>query len=164
MTSKPIQTSAAITINAPLAHVFQTAAAMDPCALIQDHGPLPGIVNCQGHTAPWSAIGQQRKHTLSDKSSADEELTAFSQDEHYAYRVTNFTGPFAKLVDEASGEWRFTSLAPETTSVVWTYSFTPRRALAAPALWLIVKLLWPGYLGSALARVKQKAEDENSHL
>ncbi len=164
MTLMPAQTSSAITINASLPHVFQTAAAMDPCALIQDHGPLPGIVNCQGHTEPWSAIGQQRKHTLSDNSSVNEELTVFELDEHYAYRVTDFTGPFAALIDQANGEWRFTAVSPATTRVVWSYSFTPKRKLAAPAVWFIVKLLWPGYLGSALARVKQKAENENSHL
>ncbi len=157
----PIQTSAAITVDAPLTHVFQTAAAIDPRALIQKQGPLPGIVNCEGHDAPWSETGQRRKHTLSDNSSVNEELTAFEENKHYTYRVTDFTGPFAALVEHAFGEWRFTETDPATTRIGWTYSFFPKSALAAPLLWFIVKFLWPGYLMSALTRVKEKAESKN---
>jgi len=160
----PIQTSTAITIDAPRAHVFQSAAGIDPCALIQKHGPLPGIVNCEGHDAPWSEVGQRRRHTLSDNSSVNEELIDFAENEHYAYRVTDFTGPFTSLVDHARGEWRFTEISPTTARIDWTYSFFPKGALAAPLLWFIVKLLWPGYLMSALARVKEKAQNENRHV
>ncbi len=154
----PIKTSAAVTINAPLAAAFETAAGIDARALIQKHGALPGIIHVDGQDAPWSAVGQKRRHTLSDKSCVEEELVVFVKDEYFAYRVHNFTGAFGPLVREAKGEWRFTAVDPRRTRIDWTYSFEPRELIAKPVLWFIVKCLWPGYLKAALARVKEKAE------
>jgi len=157
----PVQTSVAISINAPLARVFSVAASMDARALIQKYGPLPGIVEVSGHDAPWSAVGQSRKHALSDKSSVNEELIAFERDSSFAYRISNFTGPFSALVREARGDWHFTTLGHAKTQIDWTYAFTPTGAIAEPVLWFIVKLAWPGYLRAALARVKSAAEKDS---
>ena len=154
----PAKTIASITINAPRAAVFKTAAGISPSDLIKAHGPLPGIISGDGHDTPWEAVGQKRRHMMSDGSSVNEELTAFALNDHYAYRVSDFTGPFAKLVDHAIGEWRFTEEAPGKTRIDWTYKFFPKGALAAPIVTLIVKALWPGYLNAALERVKECAE------
>lgn len=154
-------TKASIVIDAPLPHVFATAAAIDPRELIRPHGPLPGIDDVSGHDAPWTAPGQHRTYRLSDGSSVDEELTALAEDESFSYRVSNFTGAFAPLVREAQGDWRFTAHGEAQTGIDWTYAFTPTGALAAPLVGLIVKLLWTGYMSAALARVKDKAEHQH---
>jgi len=158
----PVQTSVALSINAPLSQTFAIAAGFDPSALIMKYGPLPGIVKTDGHDAPWSAIGQQRKHTLSDNSSVNEELVAFTRDSTFAYRVTDFTGLFAALARSARGEWHFTMTGAEKTQIDWTYSFFPSGPVAEPLLWFVVKTLWPGYLRAALNRVKAAAE-QGSH-
>lgn len=154
----PVQISVTAHVDAPLARVFETAASIDPRALIQKHGPLPAIIRTDGHDAPWSAAGQIRRHALSDNSSVCEELTAFAQNETFSYRLTEFTGAFAPLAREARADWHFTQSAWGRTRIDWTYVFTPTGPLSEPFLWLIVKLFWPGYLHAALARVKEKAE------
>ncbi|GJL93937.1 MAG: hypothetical protein DHS20C05_03420 [Hyphococcus sp.] len=154
-----IQTAATINVDAPIAHVFSIAAGYDPRDLIQPFGPLPGINDVKGHDAPWSAIGQQRHFTLSDKSSVSETMTAISQPQSYSYDISNFTGLFASLVCGARGQWDFTETGPGRTRIDWTYQFSPTGVIAEPVLWFIVKLFWPGYLKSALQRVKEKAED-----
>ena len=153
-----IQISVSQNIQASKSHVFTEAIGMDARHLIQKHGPLPGIINVEGHDAPWSALGEKRKHILSDNTSVNEELVAFTPGETFAYRVTDFTGPFAALLSEARGEWHFTTMGAEQCRIDWTYFFTPTGPITEPVLWFIVKLFWPGYLKSALSRVKDQAE------
>ncbi len=154
----PIQISITEYVDAPTARVFDAAASIDPRDLIRKHGPLPAIVDVKGHDAPWSAVGQIRRHRLSDNSSVCEELVAFTRNSTFAYRLTGFTGAFAPLVAHARAEWHFTQCASGRTRIDWTYVFTEKGFIAEPFLWFIVKLFWPGYLKAALARVKQKAE------
>ncbi len=153
-----IQISVSQNIQASKSHVFTEAIGMDARHLIQKHGPLPGIINVEGHDAPWSALGEKRKHILSDNTSVNEELVAFTPGETFSYRVTGFSGPFAALVREARGEWHFTTTGADSSRIDWTYFFTPTGPIAEPVLWFVVKLLWPGYLKSALSRVKDQAE------
>ncbi len=154
----PLQISVCETVNAPARDVFVAAISIDARELIQKHGPLPGIVNVSGHDAPWSAVGEVRRHALSDKSSVREELVAFTPGETFAYRLTEFTGAFKPLVKHARADWHFTQASSNKTKIDWTYAFTPANLAAEPLLWFIVKLFWPGYLKAALRRVKQKAE------
>lgn len=149
-------------VNAPLAQTFDAACAIDPRDLIRKHGPLPAIVDVDGHDAPWSAVGQVRRHALSDNSSVNEELDVFDPNETFAYRLSGFTGAFAPLVREAHAEWDFTKTSEGKTRIDWTYAFAPTGPIAEPVLWFIVKLFWPGYLKSALGRVKEKAESAST--
>lgn len=154
----PIAISVAERIEAPARAVFAAACGFDLPAVIKARGALPGVLKVEGHAAPWSAPGQARLLRLSDGSSVREELTSFTPEKSYAYRVSGFTGPFAALVAEGRGEWHFTTTGPGTTQIDWTYSFTPKSALSGPAVWFVVKVLWPGYIRSALARLKASVE------
>ncbi|MHA7872286.1 MAG: SRPBCC family protein [Hyphococcus sp.] len=158
----PVQISVSRTISAPLDDAFQIAAAIDARELIRQHGPLPAIVDVNGHDAPWSAVGQIRKHRLSDNSSVCERLIAYTPGHTFAYQLNDFTGAFSPLVRHARAEWHFTAMGARSTQIDWTYLFTPTGPIAEPVLWFIVKLFWPGYLKSALDRVKQKAESLSS--
>lgn len=161
----PVQISICETVDAYSEDVFTAATSIDARNLIQKKGPLPGIINVEGHDAPWAAVGDQRRHTLSDKSSVCEELVSFAPGHSFAYRLSEFTGPFASLARSARADWHFTPLGADKTKIDWTYVFTPTGAVAEPVLWFIVKLFWPGYLKAALRRVKQKAETrENRDL
>lgn len=156
----PVQISVTETVNARADAVFDTAVSINARELIQKHGLLPGIVNVEGHDRPWDAIGNIRRHTLSDQSSVCEELIAFTRGETFGYRLYDFTGAFAPLAQRARADWHFTQISAAKTKVDWTYAFTPTSAAAEPVLWFIVKLFWPGYLKAALKRVKQKAESQ----
>ena len=156
-----VQTNSSLTISAPIDTAFDIAAAISPTDLIRGHGPLPAIVDTTGDAGPWRTIGQRRLHLMSNKTSAEEELVAFTRNHTFAYRVTNFTGLFSSLVREARGEWHFTTAGAEKTKIDWTYFFTPTGPIAEPLLWFIVKMFWPQYLSAALTRVKDKAENEH---
>ncbi len=154
----PVQISVCETVNAPAHAVFDAAISIDARELIKKYGPLPGVVDVDGHDGPWAAAGNVRRHSLSDHSSVREELVAFAPGETFAYTLSEFTGPFAPLVKHARADWHFTQASSEKTKIDWTYAFTPTSAAAEPVLWFIVKLFWPGYLKAALVRVKDKAE------
>lgn len=158
----PVQTSVAIAVNAPIERVFDVSVAIAPTKLIRPYGPLPGILKTEGHKEPWRTVGDIRRHTLTDNSSVDEELTAIAPTSTFAYKVSNFTGPFATLVADARAEWHFTRAGPEKTQIDWTYAFDPKGPVAEPLVWFIVKILWPGYLRSALSRVKTEAEHSST--
>lgn len=155
---RPVTTSVGITVAAPQTRVFEAAAGCELPAVFAAHRGLPGVMKVDEHKAAWSAPGQVRLLTLSDGSTVREELTAFSPPDSYAYRVSGFTGPFAALAAEGRGEWRFISLGSNATRIDWTYSFTPKSALAAPAVFFIVKALWPVWLRASLRRLKQQIE------
>lgn len=155
---RAITTSVAEIVAAPLAKTFAGAAAFDVPATMRPNGPIPGVATVEGHTAPYSAAGQIRNMTLTDKSAVREETTAFIPNKSFAYRIDSFTGPFKSLVDHGVGEWRFASLGPDKTRIDWVYSFTPKSAAAIPLVWFIVKAPWRGYMGAALKRVKAAIE------
>lgn len=158
--SMPVQISVTETIDAPFARAFDSAVSIDARDLIRKHGPLPAIVSVEGHDAPWSSVGEVRRHRLSDNSSVREELTSFERGQSFGYRLTEFTGAFAPLVAHARADWHFTQAASGRTKIDWTYAFTPTSMAAEPVLWFVVKLFWPGYLKAALMRVKQRAESQ----
>jgi hypothetical protein len=154
----PITTATVLTIRAPIERVFDAACGFDIPAVIKRHGMLPGVLKVDEHQGAWSAAGQKRLLTLSDGSSVREELISYAPARSYAYRVTGFTGPFAALVSEGRGEWNFSATGPNSTQVDWTYSFTPKSWFTRPAVWFIVKVLWPGYIRAALLRLKEEIE------
>lgn len=154
----PVQTSVTIIVEAPLPTVFDTAASIDARALVKSFGPLPGISDVDGHDAPWSSPGQIRVHRLTDNSSVTEELTDFTRNFTFGYKLSNFSGAFKSLVKGARAEWHFTQLGGARTQIDWTYVFQPKGMFEEPLLWFVVKLFWPGYLRAGLTRVKEKAE------
>ncbi|MEM9494654.1 MAG: SRPBCC family protein [Pseudomonadota bacterium] len=153
-----VRTSAVVAIDASIDKVFDAAAAVTPSDIFQAHFPIPGVAACNGHAEPWSAIGETRELTLTDKSSVLEELIAFTRASTFAYRVQGFVGLFGLLAREAKGEWHFTSLGENKSQIDWTYSFSPTGPIAEPLLWFVVKLFWPRYQRAALKRIKSDIE------
>lgn len=154
----PVQISISQSVAADAERVFRAATEINARDLIRQHGPLPAIIDVDGHDAPWSEVGQTRMHKLSDKSSVREELVAFTPNQTFAYSLSDFTGPFSALTSEARAEWHFTTTGAAQTQIDWTYIFHPNGPVAEPLLWFFVKIFWPGYLKSALGRVKEHAE------
>lgn len=158
---RPVSTRQTILVRAPQKRVFAAAAGIHGRDLAKATAFLPGIEESHGETGPWSTVGQQRLHVLSDGTSVHEELTAFADGEYYAYRITGFEGFFGMLATEGQGVWRFDWRGPEQTEIAWSYDFTPSGAMARVVLALFVKWLWAGYLMAGLKRVKQQAEERS---
>lgn len=156
--AQAIRTATALTVEAPISVVFGAACGYDIPAVIKKRGVLPGVLKVENHQGAWSKPGQVRLLCLSDGSSVREELIEFTPEQSYAYRVSSFTGPFAALVSEGRGEWNFSQTGPNSTRIDWTYEMTPKSFWSGPAVWFVVKLLWPGYIRSALQRLKQEIE------
>lgn len=156
--AQPIAVTVSADVQAPLSHVFAVAVPVDLTKVMLKRGPLPGVRSIEGQTGPWNQAGQSRRIHLTDGSSVHEVMTEYVRNVSFSYRVTGFSGPFGALIDHAKGDWRFTEAGP-ATHIDWTYTFTPRSGLAAPILRLIVRALWPGYIGAALARIKALAEE-----
>lgn len=144
-------------MNAPPPCVFDAARSLDAVAIIRDHGPLPGVARVEGDTAPWSAPGQQRTITSQDGTVLRETLIRYEPPRAYAYRIGNIEGALARLAAGGESEWRVAPVA-DGCELFWTYTLTPKSALAAPALWIFLRALWPGYMDAALHRLKALIE------
>ncbi len=141
-----------IEINAGPDKVFAAALSFDAPSIVKKHGALPGVAAVAGQTAAWSAPGQQRTLTLTDGTSVRETLVLLDRSS-YDYRVEEFTGPIAALIERATGQFE---AAPDGAGSLlsWRYEFVAASPAAAPLLRFMVSALWPGYMRAALKRLK----------
>lgn len=151
--------TASIIVEAAPAAAFDAAAGIEPSTLIKRTGLLPAIIDTQPARTPWRAVGDVRRHKLSDGGGVVETLIAFDAGRAFAYALSDFTGPMNWLARGARAEWTFTPENAAQTRIEWRYAFIPRGPVAALGLYAIAKGLWPRYLQDALYRVKQAAED-----
>lgn len=143
-------------IEAPLDRhaAFRAVAALDAPRIILPYGPIPGVKSIEGHTAPWSEIGQERTITLTNGDTVFEKLDVFLPGVSLAYDVREFTGFFGFLVHEAFGEWEFQDIAPGRSIILWRYTFAATEPFFRPLLWAILRAFYKGYMKAALARFK----------
>lgn len=137
---------------------FRAAAALDAPKIILPHGPIPGVLSIEGHTGPWSEIGQERVVTLTNGDTVLEKLDVFLPGVSLAYDVREFTGFFGMLVHEAFGEWNFQDTGPGRSTIMWRYTFAATEPLFRPVLWVILNGFYKGFMKSALARFQASIE------
>lgn len=137
---------------------FFAAAALDAPKIILPHGPIPGVRSIDGHTGPWSEIGQERTVTLTNGDTVFEKLDVFLPGVSLAYDVREFTGFFGSLVHEAFGEWEFQDVSPGRSTVLWRYTFAATEPLFRPLLWAILNGFYKGFMKAALARFLAEIE------
>jgi hypothetical protein len=136
---------------------FDSVAPVPLEEIFNRFGPIPGVKGTRDQTGDWDEVGQTRVVELTDGSQAQEELTTYDRPRHFAYRLSELTGPLRLLVDHADGAWWFADRGDGTTGVTWTYCFEPRfggrwvtRCVIAP--------FWRRYAGRALDRAVRIAE------
>jgi hypothetical protein len=150
----------AVTVEAdvrlPLLDAFRRVQPIDLAKIFPRYGPLPAVMGTVMEGG-WDHVGARRTVQLSDGSSAQEELTAYLEPSHFAYRLSGITSPLGLLVTQADGAWWFTEPVAGTTHIRWTYIFQPRpgRALVVRAL---IAPLWERYQRRALALSVREAE------
>jgi hypothetical protein len=134
-------------VEAPREVVFDFIVAEDVLPkILLGYGPLPSVVGTSGNTGPWDAPGSRRTVHLRDGGTVSEEVRAFSRPDYFAYQVSGFSHPLLRLLASAAhGEWWFT-VTPTGTWIRWRYTFVARSLAAFPALLVLARLLWRGYM------------------
>lgn len=149
--SNGISTTIETEITANLEKVFAHIVPIDLSSIFTGYGPLPAVTATFNQTGAWDGVGQTRSVALSDSSSANECITGYKFPSYFSYTVSEFTGALRFLASSANGEWWFDGDAVSgKTQIKWRYQFIPRSKLAIPALWLITKVFWRGYMNKAL--------------
>ncbi|MDE2419966.1 MAG: SRPBCC family protein [Gammaproteobacteria bacterium] len=140
--------------------VFKHIVPIELASIFTGYGPLPSVTGTLNQTGAWDAAGQTRTVTLSDGSSASEQLTKYDAPNYFSYTVSEFTGALRFLSTSADGEWWFdTNPATGGTRIKWHYAFNARSIFAAPILWFVTHALWRGYMNKALTLSKDQIED-----
>ncbi|MDY6857424.1 MAG: SRPBCC family protein [Thermodesulfobacteriota bacterium] len=137
---------------------FEHIVPIDLTSIFTGYGPLPAVTGTENQIGAWDAAGQKRTVHLSDGSSAQEVLTKYEHPQYFSYTVSAFTGILGFFTTHADGEWWFEPQSTGKTHIKWRYAFNSKSAFAVPALWIITKLLWRGYMKKALLLLKNQLE------
>jgi len=107
--------------------------------VLRSTGSLPGVTGTYPLTqGDFEEPGSRRLVCLSDGSWTEEQVLTREHRENsyrFRYQVWNYTSRAAGAIRYAVGEFVFTAPTPDSTQIVWTYSFALRRDC------------FPGYLG-----------------
>jgi hypothetical protein len=144
-------------VRLPLATAFARIVPIELPKIFPRYGPLPAVVDTRDQTGGWDHVGASRTVVLSDGTTASEEMTAYVEPSHFAYRLGGFSGQMRFLVDHAHGAWWFCEAGEDRTRIRWTYTFVPHpgRSLVLRAA---VVPLWTRYQSRALALSVREAE------
>lgn len=125
---------------------FRGIIEMDvPTMFRRRYGPIPPILNVSGRDAgDWrGTAGQTRVLELGPWGSIRETVVSVDEPHAWVYRITDFNGPLAALLDRIEAEFLFRP-AGTGTRITWRYNMFPRSRVAASALpafgWF-----WRGY-------------------
>jgi hypothetical protein len=138
-------------VNSNQVKSFEHIVPIDLASIFTGYGPLPAVTGTKDQVGDWDAVGQTRTVYLSDGSSAQEVLTKYEHPHYFSYTVQAFTGILRFFTTHADGEWWFESPSIEKTQIKWRYAFNSKSVFAIPALWIIAKFLWRGYMKKALS-------------
>jgi hypothetical protein len=130
---------------------FDILTPSDPVRFYSRFRVIPAVTSVTDQTGAWDAAGQTRTLHLSDGSSVVETTTEVRRPGLFAYRLTDFTKVFGRLVDHARAEWRFDADAGGTR-ITWTYAFVGRPGRGW-MVGLIVRLAWAAYMREVMVRL-----------
>jgi hypothetical protein len=85
---------------------------------------------------------------------------SYEHPQYFSYTVSELTGVLRFLTTSADGEWWFEPVSEAKTYIKWRYAYHPRNVVTTPLLWLIVNVLWRGYMRKALALSKRQVESK----
>ena len=147
-------------IAVPREQAFLGTVPIDLSSIFTGFGPLPAVTGVTDQVGGWDAVGQTRSVTLSDGSSAKEEMTGYKRPQYFSYTVSGFTGVFRFLTTSANGEWWFEPVSKVETHIKWRYAYNSRNVVTIPPLWFIVNVFWRGYMKKALSLSKRQIESK----
>ncbi|MFL6025108.1 MAG: SRPBCC family protein [Marmoricola sp.] len=118
---------------APLEQLFTTRS-----------GPIPPVVRCEGQQGEWGRTGASRSVVLSDGTGNLETMVGGDRaTQEYRYRLSDFQGPFKRLITSIDGQFTF---VPEGsgTRVTWTWRLNPVNGATRLVL-PVVGFFWSRY-------------------
>jgi hypothetical protein len=124
--------------------------------VLHTHLFIPGVAATSDLSGPWDTPGSTRTVHLTNGATATERLDAFERPDLFSYTVSDFTGPFGRIVDHAVGSWRF-DRDGAGSRFTWTYRFIPRPR-CGPLVAVIVRTAWAGYMQRAASRCADRAD------
>ena len=133
--------------------VFAHLLGCDPSRMFQPVGGLPGVAAVRFDVGSWRNLGDARTITLTDGSTAREELTAVAPPHSFTYTVSAYTSILRLLVVRGESTFRCIPAKNGGTEIIWSYAYTPQSVLVQPLVWLIRVLLWERYMTAAMNRM-----------
>lgn len=147
------------TAGAGVEQLFDTVVAEDVLPkVLHRWGPVPGVRGTRDLTGPWDTPGSTRTVLLGDGSTAREQVLVWERPARFEYRVDSFSSPLGRLVDHATGSWRFAATNPGGSSFEWTYTFHARGSASALLLRGFVRTAWARYMAQCADLSVQLAE------
>ena len=128
-----------------------------PGEMLKKRWPIPEVKSFKVVQGPWDHPGAYRVITLSDCSTAREEIFELRRAEFFAYKVSEFSGLFGQFIDHINGRWYFTQTG-DTTLVTWRYCFKYRNALAKPVVRVIAHSFMMPFMNNGMVLMKQIVE------
>ncbi len=123
-----------------------------PRVFSRRYGPLPPVRAVTGQAGAWGTAGQTRTIHLAGGGSMHEELTEAERSSHFAYRVSDITGPMWALASGIDGRWVFEP-AGTGVRISWSWELHPRTSGSARTL-PVVGWFWQGYSRQALEQIE----------
>ncbi len=101
----------------------------------------------------WSAAGESRTILMADGGTLLEQLTDVVRPSHFAYTITDVTGPMKPLVASAHGKWSFVPNGAGV-EIIWTWTVQPRSAVSG-LLMPVFGWLWKGNARQGFDRIEK---------
>ena len=113
---------------------------------------IPPIKGVRDQTGGWSSAGESRTILMDDGGTLLERLTEVDAPRHFAYTITEVSGPMKPLVASAQGRWTFVPKG-DGVDIIWTWTVQP-RALSGP-LMPVFGWLWKGNARQGFERLRE---------
>jgi hypothetical protein len=128
---------------------------------LKKSGKISGAKSVEILGSSYDKIGDARRITFEDGTTAVEQLLSYNPVANYSYRINEFSGAIKKLTDTAYGQCWFDTIKGETR-ITWDYTFTYKSILSRMVLSLILTFSYKKFMRKSLenAKVLLEAKDE----
>ncbi len=131
-----------VVLTAPLTDIFS-----------RRYLAIASIAEVTGQEGDWGAsVSQTRTIRLSDGATMLETLTAIDRPKHFAYSISELTGPLKALVSGIDGRYAF---EPDGAGVkvTWSWDVTP-KGLAGKLAMPVFAAMWSRYAARAMGQIQ----------
>jgi hypothetical protein len=148
-------------VEAPIEDVYDYVARRDtPARDLRPYLLVPGVRGDKLLTpGGWDHSGARRIVLLDDGARCVEQLDELERPSHFSYHSNDYSFPLGLMIGEARGSWTFGTTAQSTTSVSWTYTFTPRSCMSKLELRVFAQKMFKPYMERAMTSITRHIEE-----
>lgn len=157
-----IHTSAQISIDAPIEHVFDCSIdCQNLPKFFTGYRAIPAILSATTTDGLPLHEGSTRIVQNSDGSAIEETIVSLQRPTLQAYKLVNgFKPPFSWLVRSASGRWLY-QVIDSSTQINWQFEFEMQNVFAYVVFWTLIKHSFQTAQSICLANLKRTIEDSD---